>query len=235
MARNGAELDWTNLSRFSPGRDFFTRSSGFVAVAAMSLPLDDMTTIGAAMIGCDLSEPNDHLLVVSPPPMMARLRRLHESAVTLAEDAPSVLTHPEAARGLEQALIEAMMHCLADGQTYEDRAASRQHAAIMRRFRRVIEEHLDDPLYIPELCREIGTSLRTLNTCCREHLGMGPKHYLVLRRMHMLRRALRHSGPGETTVTETATQYGFWQFGRLAVEYKALFGEMPSATLARAE
>jgi AraC-like DNA-binding protein len=97
-----------------------------------------------------------------------------------------------------------MMHCLGDGQTYEDRAASRQHAAIMRRFRRVIEEHLDDPLYIPELCRKIGTSLRTLQTCCQEHLGMGPKHYLVLRRMHMLRRALRHSSPDKTTVTETA-------------------------------
>jgi AraC-like DNA-binding protein len=74
---------------------------------------------------------------------------------------------------------------------------------------------------------------RTLNVCCHDHLGMGPKHYLLLRRLHMVRRALRESTPAETTVTEVATQYGFWQFGRLAVEYKALFGEAPSATLAR--
>jgi hypothetical protein len=51
--------------------------------------------------------------------------------------------------------------------------------------------------------------------------------------MHMVRRALRESTPSETTVTQIATRYGFWQFGRFAVEYKTLFGQAPSATLAR--
>jgi AraC-like DNA-binding protein len=62
---------------------------------------------------------------------------------------------------------------------------------------------------------------------------MGPKHYLLLRRMHLVRRALRENASAETTVTEVATRFGFWQFGRFAVEYKALFGESPSTTLAR--
>jgi transcriptional regulator GlxA family with amidase domain len=135
------------------------------------------------------------------------------------------------ARGLEQALIEAMVHCLGSGEVREDRAAERHHAAIMRRFDRVIEQHLDQPLYVPELCKEVGASERTLLACCQEHLGMGPKRYLLLRRMHLVRRALRESSPAKATITEIATRFGFWQFGRLAVEYKALFGEAPSATL----
>jgi methylphosphotriester-DNA--protein-cysteine methyltransferase len=163
---------------------------------------------------------------------LATLRRLHETAATLAEDAPEVLAHPDAAHGFEQALTEAMVKCLA-GEAPEDRTASGQRAAIMRRFRRVIETRGDEPLYLPEICKAVGASDRMLRKCCQEHLGMGPKRYLLLRRMHLFRRALRESSPGESTVTAAATSYGFWQFGRLAVEYRALFGESPSATLAR--
>jgi transcriptional regulator GlxA family with amidase domain len=103
----------------------------------------------------------------------------------------------------------------------------------MRRFRRAVEENPDQPLYIPELCAAIGVSGRTLRICRQEQLGMSPKQYLTLRRLHLARRALRDSAPGMTTVTDIATRYGFWQLGRFAGEYKSLFGEAPSATLYR--
>jgi AraC-like DNA-binding protein len=48
--------------------------------------------------------------------------------------------------------------------------------------------------------------------------------------MHSARRALREAAPS-TSVTDIAMRYGFWQLGRFAVEYKALVGESPSATL----
>jgi AraC family ethanolamine operon transcriptional activator len=43
--------------------------------------------------------------------------------------------------------------------------------------------------------------------------------------MDLTRRALRETNTSATTVTEIATRYGFWEFGRFAGEYKALFGE----------
>jgi AraC-like DNA-binding protein len=62
---------------------------------------------------------------------------------------------------------------------------------------------------------------------------MGPKRYLLPRRMHLARRALRQAAPAAPSVTDIATRFGFWQLGRFAVEYQSLFGESPSATLRR--
>jgi AraC-like DNA-binding protein len=164
---------------------------------------------------------------------MARLQRLHAAAGRLAEEAPEIIANPHAARGLEQALIEAIVGCFGHNDIREDSSAQRQHAIVMRRFRRVIEENSEQPLYIPEICKAIRVSERTLRTCCEEHLGMGPKRYLLLRRMHFARRALRRAAPETATITEIATRFGFWQLGRFAAEYSLLFGESPSATLRR--
>lgn len=230
---SGMELQSTNIVQHNEGQNAFQHSSGSACFGAMSLPVEEMVSVGASMAGCDLTPPKDALTLTPPPSAMATLRRLHAAAGQLAEDAPAVIAHPEAARGLEQALIEALVGCLGDGEVREDRSALRQHALIMQRFRRASEENPDQALYIPELCAAIGVSDRTLRICCREQLGMGPKRYLLLRRMHLARRALRRSVPTATTVTEIATRYGFWQFGRFAGEYRSLFGELPSATLAR--
>ena len=157
---------------------------------------------------------------------MASLQRLHAAAGDLAENSPEIIAHPDAARGFEQALIEAMVDCLGHEEGRENSLAQGQHAIVMRRFRRVVEENPDQALYIPEICKAIRVSDRTLRMVCQEHLGMGPKRYLLLRRMHLARRALRQAASDATSVTDIATRYGFWHLGRFAVEYQSLFGEV---------
>jgi AraC-like DNA-binding protein len=233
MLRNGVEMGPSNVIRRGLDESYHRRSEGAAVYGAMSLPIEDMVSIGEAMVGCDLTPPTTDALSVTPPASaMARLQHLQAATEHLAEYAPTVIAVPEAARGLEQALIEAMVACLGPGEVTEDRAALRQHTMIMRRFRRAVEEKPDQALFIPELCKAIAVSERTLRICCQEQLGVSPKQYLLLRRMHLVRRSLRESAPTATTVTEIATRYGFWQFGRFAGEYKSLFGELPSATLA---
>jgi AraC-like DNA-binding protein len=62
---------------------------------------------------------------------------------------------------------------------------------------------------------------------------MSPTRYLWLRRMNLARRALLMADPAMATVTEVATNYGFWELGRFSVAYRSLFGESPSASLRR--
>jgi len=223
----------TDIVRHAEDEAYFQRSSGSASFGAMSLPEEDMAAIGEAMAGLDLTPPRDAMLVTPQPGAMARLQRLHAAAGHLAEEAPEIIVNPDAARGLEQALVEAMISCLVDGEVREDSVAQRHHEIVMRRFHRVVEENPKQPLYIPEICKAIRVSSRTLQACCQEHLGMGPKHYLLLRRMYLARRALREAATDATSVTDVATRYGFWQLGRFAVEYQSLFGESPSATLRR--
>jgi transcriptional regulator GlxA family with amidase domain len=209
----------------------FQYSSGDIGIGSMSLPLEDFATVGAVIAGSDLAPPRDALTLTPKPAAMAKLQRLHADAGYLAETAPEIIAHPEAARALEQSLIEALIGCVAEPKIHEERVAQQHHELVMRRFHRIVEENPGTPLYILEMCTTIGVSARTLLACCQEHLGMGPKQYLLWRRLQLVRRALRDAVPGTTTVTEIFTQYGFWQFGRFAGLYKTTFGERPSDTL----
>jgi AraC-like DNA-binding protein len=51
--------------------------------------------------------------------------------------------------------------------------------------------------------------------------------------MHLVRRSLLQADHSIETVTRIATDHGFWELGRLAAAYRALFDEPPSATLRR--
>lgn len=232
LTRSGFDMQPTNIVRHSAGHSYFHRSSGIARYCSLSLPMEEMT-VGAVIAGRDLVPRGDAMLVTPLPAAMARLQRLHAAAGALAEQAPQITANPDAARGLEQALIEAMGECLGDREDRPSGAAQGQHAIVMRRFRRVLEENSEQPLFIPEICKAIRVSERTLRVCCQQHLGMSPKRYLLLQRMHLARQALRPAAAEAGAVTDLATRYGFWQLGRFAVKYRSLFAETPSATLHR--
>jgi AraC-like DNA-binding protein len=229
----GMEIHATEVLRLGNDQSYHQRIDGPSAFASMSLPVDDMVSWGAEMAGLDLAPLRDGLAYRPAARAIDRLRRLHAAVGRIAEEAPEIVANAHAAHGLEQALIEAMLDCLNNRPAYQDSAAQGQHALVMRRFRRLMEENPERALYLPEICKAIGVSERTLRVCCHEHLAMGPKRYLILRRLHLARRALQQASEAEMTVTEVAMRFGFWQLGRFAVEYRSLFDEAPSATLRR--
>jgi len=88
----------------------------------------------------------------------------------------------------------------------------------------------DCPLSVAELSLRLGVSRRTLQTACKETTGLSPVQYLRCLRLGQVRRLLLETA---CPVTEAATSLGFWHLSWFARDYCALFGELPSATLAR--
>jgi AraC family ethanolamine operon transcriptional activator len=157
----------------------------------------------------------------------ARLRRKVAAALSL----PAI--SPEARRALEGDLIHLAVRLRGFGA----RSAPRLESLTRRRLAvRKVEEYLEaNERTIPslaELCAVAGTSERTLEYAFREQVGTPPARYLRLRRLSAVRRELLRREPSPSRVTDVAMRWGFWELGRFARDYRTLFAESPSATLA---
>jgi AraC-like DNA-binding protein len=232
MFLDGAEIGPKQLAMFSSGNTHLSRLSGPTSLAAMSLSDHDLETSWALFLGSEAKWIDGCAVVTPPPGALARLRSLHAAAGHLAQASPGYATvRPAVASTLEQALIEAMFKCVAVPPVRSDTTAMRHHRLIVRQFREMVEMNPLKPLHIPKTSHAIGVSGRTLRMACQSQLGVSPIRYLMLCRMHLARRALRRGDPHVTTVTDIATDLGFWELGRFSVKYREIFGESPSATL----
>ena len=99
---------------------------------------------------------------------------------------------------------------------------------------RVCEEFAASSQYqsvtLTELCRASGASERRVRQAFYESYGMSPTAYLRVAALHEVRRALLGKSPSRGAITRVASDYGFWHLSRFAGQYRALFGESPSAT-----
>jgi AraC-like DNA-binding protein len=233
MHHSGMDVSFGDIIVVGSSSTHHHRSDAPCHWATLSLTRENLATSGHALAGRDLTIPSVTHRLRPSLPMMSRLLKLHEAGGRLAQAAPPILARPEPVRALEEALVHAMIMCLIDGTPVEIGSGARQHAAIIARFEELLAVNHDRPLYLAEICAAIRVSERTLRVCCQEHLGMGPVRYLWLRRMHLARGALILATPATATVTGIAMDYGFWELGRFAGKYRALFGESPSASLRR--
>lgn len=95
-----------------------------------------------------------------------------------------------------------------------------------------IDQRLDLPLTVIEVCEELQVSIRTLQYAFSQRYGISPKQFIRAKRLNAARKMLRLSNSKEQTVVDIANDYGFWHMGQFAADYRKHFGELPSATLA---
>ena len=83
---------------------------------------------------------------------------------------------------------------------------------------------------ISSICEAVNCSLSTLERAFREHVGIGPKAYVIACRLHWVRRELLAADKPQR-VGDVAIRWGFWHMEKFASDYCRAFGELPSATL----
>jgi len=162
-----------------------------------------------------------------------RLTGLHAAAIRRVEGRPVATIEAEAAHGLEQELIHALIDCLSAAPTNDDPRTTRRHADIMARFEDTLRAHPNQALSLTEICAAVAVPAHTLRACCAGYLGMGPCAYHRLRRLHLVHRALSKADRNKSSISQVAQHYGFNDPSRFAKAYQTRFGELPSATLQR--
>ncbi len=109
---------------------------------------------------------------------------------------------------------------------------SRRREYVVREAENYMFAYLDRPITLLEICEAIGVSERTLIYAFRERTGVSPKAYLKALKLNRLRQDLKDADPYTDSVHQIARHWGLDHSGALAADYKRLFGELPSQTLA---
>jgi AraC-like DNA-binding protein len=229
----GTEVRAGNLVTQCPGDSVHERLPGPCCWREIVVPVRYLARYSRALTGSPTVVPPRVRSWRPPAGDIRQLVALHAAATRVAETHAGKIFGAEAARGLEQELIACLVECLSAGTLETAVAAADRHAVTVARFEQMVSACPDRLPPLATVCAALGVAHRTLRQCCHEHLGMGPSHYLLLRRLQRARDALRRAGSEMATVSGLARQHGFRELGRFAASYRALYGELPSTTLRR--
>ena len=134
---------------------------------------------------------------------------------------------------LEFELPRRLLAALSGSREKLPEPSFRMRDLALRRIEDYLEEFQNDPHTVRDLCRVANVSERTLQYAFHERFGISPKSYLMALRLNGVRRDLIRADPASTKITDTAIRWGFWHMSQFGVDYRRLFGELPSVTLNR--
>ena len=164
-----------------------------------------------------------------------QLRWVLSQVLAGIRDPAAPLTSLLARQEVEHQLLEVFLAGLRQGCGGLVPPPTQRTAGRLRRLRQgrdFIAERARQPIQLDDLCSELNLSRRGVEVLFRDSLGLGPTAFLRHQRLHGIRRALREAAPAPGVVKQLALEWGFWHLGHFANDYRRLFGEKPSQTLA---
>ncbi|NEQ41089.1 MAG: helix-turn-helix transcriptional regulator [Okeania sp. SIO3I5] len=95
--------------------------------------------------------------------------------------------------------------------------------------------HLETPLTLKQLAENLESSSAALSYGFQDLFGVSPMRYLKVkvRRLNAVRQRLKASDPKSCKIAILASEFGFYSPCHFTQDYKTMFGELPSETLAK--
>jgi len=159
------------------------------------------------------------------------LSRCTDSLEEIRTEPPSSQTSRDAQRRLRDLLRPtSTMFRDAGPRPFPQRARLQRHNAVIRACE-FVDSHLRAPIALMDLCEAAGVSTRALEYGFRDFYGLGPMAYVRNLRLCRVRHDLLDPAHADS-VSSAARRWSFTHMGQFSHDYRALFGEMPSKTLA---
>ena len=223
---DGRIIKWPEIVVIPPLRHFAFESLGSAPWILFSVP----TECSSGAISGNLKRflatiKNSKALVV---PRAADLMELIDTATT-ARKRIQFARKREIDRQATETSLLGILDRIVSGSVSEslDKRTEEIMSKVLERLRR------NNEIQVTTLAQAAGVSERSLHRVFRKYFRMGPKRYLKIRQLNLVRHAVRQFHTAPMNVTGILAEYGVTEFGRFAIEYRALFGESPFETLQR--
>ena len=230
VSGNGHRLDESSLVINQDGDEFYIINDSSKPWFSVYIPYQ---TLAGVSTDATSPIPSLHGFVQVPLQRIQRFRSFVAHFGEAVRQTPDDFESPAAKRAAEKKLVPEIRNLLAvpreAGPTLGRHTVPR--AQIIRSSMDFVEQHEGEYLCVEQLATAAGVSERTLRDAFQEYFGVAPMQYLKRRTLHQVRKALKASDSSVATVTQIATQFGVWELGRFARDYRNLFGELPSRTL----
>jgi AraC family transcriptional regulator, ethanolamine operon transcriptional activator len=215
----------------------FVAEPGYESVFAAFTPDEIKTHLRGRQREEGFSMPHGAEILHRDPAAVRRFFKWGKRLVEAAARQPELFNDRRETRAAAQVeLLETLLAALAATSDFRPPRGDYTRLAQSRIVKSAEDHalaHIDDPLYVTDLCQAAGVSERSLEYAFKKTMGMTPMAYLNRVRLHRVRQALQAATARSTTVSIEALNGGFWHFGEFSRAYRDCFGELPSQTLRR--
>lgn len=177
----GVTIQANEIMTFGPGSRVHMRTGNDCRWATILVKARDLARYGRVLAGDAFAVPMGVRRWQTPQARAKRLSSLHAAAVRAVEGGHAQFMSREAAHGLDQQIINALLDCLSGGSIRAETASVLRCQEVMVRFEALLEKQSVGSPGMAGIEAALGLSPLALRRCCQNHLGMSADSYLKLR------------------------------------------------------